>query len=54
MKLFENVIQFNPNDLQNGGGSGLGLFISNAIIKRHSGGDIGVMPGGGDCEEESK
>lgn len=39
-------MQFDPNSLQNGGGSGLGLFISNAIMKRHSGGMIGIMPGG--------
>jgi signal transduction histidine kinase/CheY-like chemotaxis protein len=45
-KLFESVIQFDANVLQSGGGSGLGLFISNAIMKRHSGGCIGVMPGG--------
>jgi signal transduction histidine kinase/CheY-like chemotaxis protein len=45
-KLFESVIQFDANVLQSGGGSGLGLFISNAIMKRHSGGCIDVMPGG--------
>jgi len=45
-KLFKNVIQFNPNELQNGGGSGLGLYISSAIMKRHSKGCIGVMSGG--------
>lgn len=45
-KLFDSVIQFNVNELQSGGGSGLGLFISNAIMKRHPGGHIGVMPGG--------
>ena len=45
-KLFESVVQFDANVLQSGGGSGLGLFISNAIMKRHSGGCIGVMPGG--------
>lgn len=45
-KLFDSVMQFNPNVLQSGGGSGLGLFISNAIMKKHAGGAIGVLPGG--------
>ena len=45
-KLFETVVQFDPNILQSGGGSGLGLFISHAIMKRHPGGVIGIMPGG--------
>ena len=40
------MIQFDANALQSGGGSGLGLFISNAIMKRHAGGVIGVLPGG--------
>jgi CheY-like chemotaxis protein len=44
-ELFESVIQFDANKLQSGGGSGLGLFISNAIMKRHLG-RIGVMSGG--------
>ena len=47
-KLFKNVIQFNPNELQGGGGSGLGLYISSAIMRQHSGGVMGVMPGGVD------
>jgi signal transduction histidine kinase/CheY-like chemotaxis protein len=45
-KLFESVIQFDANVLQSGGGSGLGLFISNAIMKRHPGGKIGVLSEG--------
>jgi CheY-like chemotaxis protein len=44
--LFQSVVQFDANILQKGGGSGLGLFISNAIMQRHPGGRIGVMPGG--------
>jgi len=51
VKLFETVVQFDPNILQSGGGSGLGLFISNAIVKRHPGGVIGVMPGGVEAVE---
>jgi CheY-like chemotaxis protein len=45
-ELFESVIQFDANKLQSGGGSGLGLFISNAIMNRHLGGRIGVLSGG--------
>eukprot|EP00602_Paraphysomonas_sp_CaronLab_P002340 CAMPEP_0185032018 /NCGR_PEP_ID=MMETSP1103-20130426/19833_1 /TAXON_ID=36769 /ORGANISM="Paraphysomonas bandaiensis, Strain Caron Lab Isolate" /LENGTH=497 /DNA_ID=CAMNT_0027567751 /DNA_START=722 /DNA_END=2215 /DNA_ORIENTATION=+ len=40
-RLFTEIIQFNANKLQNGGGSGLGLWISNSIMKLH-GGCIGV------------
>jgi len=31
------VVQFNPGKLQGGGGSGLGLYISNGIMKLHNG-----------------
>ena len=40
-KLFKEIVQFNPKELQNGQGSGLGLFISQKIIDMHNG-SIGV------------
>jgi signal transduction histidine kinase len=33
--LFNTVIQFNPNDSQSGGGSGLGLYLSQKILRDH-------------------
>jgi CheY-like chemotaxis protein len=39
--LFQEGVQFNPNDLQAGQGSGLGLWISREIMSQH-GGSIGV------------
>eukprot|EP00596_Hydrurales_sp_CCMP1899_P008433 CAMPEP_0119051260 /NCGR_PEP_ID=MMETSP1177-20130426/72933_1 /TAXON_ID=2985 /ORGANISM="Ochromonas sp, Strain CCMP1899" /LENGTH=620 /DNA_ID=CAMNT_0007030401 /DNA_START=1058 /DNA_END=2920 /DNA_ORIENTATION=- len=36
-KLFNRIVQFNPEVLQAGGGSGLGLWITNNIIKLHEG-----------------
>jgi CheY-like chemotaxis protein len=44
-KLFDQIIQFNPNKLQGGGGSGLGLFISKGIMDLHEG-RIGVSSQG--------
>lgn len=36
-RLFKEIVQFTPEILQGGGGSGLGLYISNHIIQMHSG-----------------
>eukprot|EP00977_Amphora_coffeiformis_P006693 scaffold1465_cov179-Amphora_coffeaeformis.AAC.5 len=36
-QLFSDGVQFNSNQLQGGGGSGLGLFISKGIVKQHHG-----------------
>jgi len=44
-KLFKNVVQFNPGLHQNGGGSGLGMFISKNIMDLHKG-CIGVYSAG--------
>ena len=40
-KLFNSIVQFNPKLLQDGGGSGIGLWVSKGIIDLH-GGIIGV------------
>ena len=40
-KLFKEVVQFNAAELQNGQGSGLGLYLSRRIIDMH-GGSVGV------------
>jgi signal transduction histidine kinase len=34
-QLFSKIVQFNPNDSQEGGGSGIGLFLSHHIMKDH-------------------
>ena len=39
--LFKEIVQFNPEVLQAGGGSGLGLWITSSIVKMH-GGSISV------------
>jgi len=36
-KLFKEGVQFNPNKLQSGGGSGLGLWIAHGIVQMHDG-----------------
>lgn len=44
-KLFKNIVQFHASKLQQGGGSGIGLWISSKIIGLH-GGRIGVVSEG--------
>jgi signal transduction histidine kinase/CheY-like chemotaxis protein len=34
-QLFTKIVQFSPNDIQKGGGSGIGLFLSHHIMKDH-------------------
>mmetsp|Transcript_10853 Transcript_10853/g.16519 ORF Transcript_10853/g.16519 Transcript_10853/m.16519 type:complete len:747 (-) Transcript_10853:200-2440(-) len=41
-RLFNEIVQFNAAELQGGGGSGLGLWISKAIMDHH-GGTLGVI-----------
>lgn len=36
-RLFREGVQFNPNELQMGQGSGLGLFIAKGIVEQHGG-----------------
>ena len=36
-RLFKEIVQFNPEKLQGGGGSGLGLWISKNIVDLHGG-----------------
>ena len=36
-KLFNQIVQFNPGELQGGGGSGLGLWIAKRIMDMHEG-----------------
>jgi signal transduction histidine kinase len=44
-RLFHEIVQFKPNELQKGAGSGLGLWISRGIINLHQG-RIGVTSDG--------
>jgi signal transduction histidine kinase/CheY-like chemotaxis protein len=46
-RLFKEVVQFNPEKLQAGGGSGFGLFITKGIVDLH-GGTINVYSAGED------
>ena len=36
-RLFKEIVQFNPEVLQAGGGSGLGLWITSSIVQMHGG-----------------
>lgn len=45
LKLFTEIVQFDPEVLQAGGGSGLGLWITSNIVKMH-GGSISVYSAG--------
>jgi hypothetical protein len=44
-KLFKEIVQFNPGELQAGGGSGLGMMISKGITDMH-GGTLSVWSAG--------
>ena len=44
-RLFTEIVQFNPEVLQGGGGSGFGLYICNGIVDLH-GGSIDVFSEG--------
>ena len=47
-RLFKEIVQFNPEKLQAGGGSGFGLFIAKGIVDLH-GGNISVHSEGEGC-----
>eukprot|EP00607_Mallomonas_marina_P008441 CAMPEP_0182424572 /NCGR_PEP_ID=MMETSP1167-20130531/10775_1 /TAXON_ID=2988 /ORGANISM="Mallomonas Sp, Strain CCMP3275" /LENGTH=557 /DNA_ID=CAMNT_0024604463 /DNA_START=625 /DNA_END=2298 /DNA_ORIENTATION=- len=47
-KVFNDIIQFSPGRLQQGGGSGLGLWISKKIVDLHDG-HISVTSDGEGC-----
>lgn len=41
-KVFNDIVQFNANELQGGGGSGIGLWVSKKIVDLH-GGRVGLI-----------
>jgi CheY-like chemotaxis protein len=45
-QIFREGVQINANEMQNGGGSGFGLYISQAIVNLHQGGRIWVDSNG--------
>lgn len=47
-RLFNEIIQFNPGELQDGKGSGIGLWISSRIVDLHGGG-LSMQSGGLGC-----
>ena len=47
-RLFKDIVQFNPEILQAGGGSGLGLWITKGIVDLHNG-TISVHSDGEEC-----
>ena len=47
-RLFKDIVQFNPEILQAGGGSGLGLWITKGIVDLHNG-TISVHSDGEGC-----
>ena len=47
-RLFKEIVQFNPEVLQAGGGSGLGLYITSSIVQMH-GGTIRAYSEGAGC-----
>jgi signal transduction histidine kinase/ActR/RegA family two-component response regulator len=44
-QLFSAGVQFNPNNLQAGQGSGLGLFIAKGIVEQHAGSLVATSQG---------
>lgn len=46
-KLFHSIIQFHPGELQQGGGTGLGMYLSKGIMNAHNGSISVRSPGSG-------